>query len=257
MGWFADRPDKAWGERYLLATSPIWITSVAVVVLSGMMRGWKESGYLAFSLFAAAPATVGPLLLPRGRAFGSGVPYWVKLNLFAAVLVFFGTYFGTHYFFDLMGMRYAFPSRYTFEALHVGRSGGVVPAFLYPLTQAYFVTYFTVLVVAYRKIVAAFGLGVVGRAAAVLALSYALAFAETFFMATDLMTDLFSYEKRDKMLFVGSLGYATYFVCALPLARRIDEDGPTSVGRVLEMALAASMATLILLEVWSRLVGRL
>jgi cycloeucalenol cycloisomerase len=257
MGWFSERPDKAWGERYFLATSPIWMASVVFLVLSGAMRRWTEWGYLAYGLLAAAPAVVGPLLTKRGRSFDVGVPYWVKLNLFAAVLVFFGTYFGTHYFFDLMGMRYAFPSKWTFEAIHVGKTGGVVPSFLYPLTQAYFVTYFTVLVVAYRKIVTTLRLGALGRAAVVLVLAYAIAFAETFFMATDLMTDLFSYEKRDKMLTVGSLGYATYFVFGLPLARQIDEDAPTPLGRVLEMALAASMATLILLEGWSRLVGRL
>lgn len=173
------------------------------------------------------------------------------------MLVFFGTYFGTHYFFDLMGMSYAFPSRWTFQALLVGKSDQVVPVFMYPLTQAYFVTYFTVLVVAHRKITAAFQLGPLGRALAVLPLAYGIAFAETFFMATDLMTDLFSYEKRDKMLSLGSMGYATYFVVGLPLARRIDEDAPTSVGRVFELGLAASMGVLLLLEAWARLVGRL
>ncbi len=257
MSWLARGADKAWGERFFLLTTPIWITAVAAVVLTGSLRSWGDSGYMAFSLFAAAPAVVGPLLFARGRDFDEGVPYWVKLNLFAGVLVFFGTYFGTHYFFDLMGMRYAFPEAWTFEALHVGKSDRKVPVFMYPLTQAYFVTYFTVLVVAYRKLCAVFSLGLVGRIIAVLGLAYVIAFAETFFMATDLMVDLFSYDKRDRMLTVGSFGYATYFVVGLPIARRIDEPGKTPVRTVLLEALGASMLILILLEVWARVVGRL
>mgnify|MGYP000930947934 CR=1 FL=1 len=257
MAWLADRGDKAWGERWFLVTTPIWIAAVAIVMFTGWLRAWSDAGYLAFSCFAAAPAVLGPLLTARGRDFSAGVPYWVKLNLYAAILVFFGTYVGTHYFFDLMGMRYAFPSRWTFEALHVGKSGERVPVFMYPLTQAYFVTYFTVLVVAYRKVTSALRLGLLGRVAAVLVLSYAIAFAETFFMATDLLAGLFSYEKRDKMLALGSFGYAAYFVVGLPLARPIDEAEATPVSQVTLRALAACMAIFFLLELWARAVGRL
>jgi cycloeucalenol cycloisomerase len=100
-------------------------------------------------------------------------------------------------------------------------------------------------------------LGWAGRAAVVLVLAYAIAFAETLFMANDLMTDLFSYDKREKMLSIGSFGYATYFVVGLPLAARIDEPEPTSVGRVALEALAACMLILVLLEAWVRIIGRL
>jgi cycloeucalenol cycloisomerase len=257
MGWLSERPDKAWGERWFLVTTPIWIAAVAVVLLTGWLRAWTDAGYLAFSCFAAAPAAIGPLATARGRDFAGGVPYWVKLNLYAGILVFFGTYVGTHYFFDLMGMRYAFPSRWTFEALHVGESGERVPSFMYPLTQAYFVTYFTVLVVAYRKVTTAFRLGALARAAVVLVLAYSIAFAETFFMATDLLSDLFWYEKKDKMLALGSFGYAAYFVVGLPLARGIDEPERTPVAEVVVRALAAAMAIFFLLELWARAIGRL
>lgn len=257
MSWLATSPDKAWGERFFLVTTPIWIAAVAAVIFTGWLRSWSDTGYLAFSIFASAPALFGPLLFARGRDFSGGVPYWIKLNVFAGILVLFGTYFGTHYFFDSMGMKYAFPEAWSFEAVLVGKSGRRVPVFMYPLTQAYFVTYFTVMVVAYRKIRSAVTLGWAGRVVVVLLLSYAIAFAETFFMATDLMTDLFSYDKRDKMLSIGSFGYATYFVVGLPLAARIDEPERTSVGRVALEALAACMLILVLLEAWVRIIGRL
>lgn len=74
MSWLSRSADKAWGERFFLLTSPIWVTAVAVVMLTGVLRGWTDLGYLAFSLFAAAPAVVGPLLFARGRDFSGGVP---------------------------------------------------------------------------------------------------------------------------------------------------------------------------------------
>jgi cycloeucalenol cycloisomerase len=255
--WFAEDPDKAWAERYFLLQSPLWVAAVAIVVLTGALHSWSDTSYLIFSIAVSLPATVGPLCFARGRAFTGGAPYWLRFNAWVAIVVFFGTYFGTHYFFDLMGMRYAFPARWVFEAAYVGKSGQHVPIFMYPLTQAYFVTYYTSLVVAHRGLASKLGGGALGSAALVLVLSYAVAFAETFFMATDLMTDLFSYEKRDKMLGLGSFGYATYFVVGLPLVRRIDLGGRTSTWRVVESALATCMGVLLLLEAWARVVGRL
>jgi cycloeucalenol cycloisomerase len=50
-------------------------------------------------------------------------------------------------------------------------NGAHVPIFMYPLTQAYFVTYFTVLVVLDRGISSTLGLGRAGRAVLVLLLA--------------------------------------------------------------------------------------
>lgn len=255
--WFAEDPNKAWGERFLLAQSPLWMIAVGVVIATGAIRSWGDVGFTVFSIAAALPALVGPLFFTRGRDFSRGAPYWLRLNLWVAIVVFFGTFVGTHYFFDLMGMRYAFPVEWTFEAAFVGKSGQRVPVFMYPLTQAYFVTYFTALGVAYRVLTTKLGLGRPGRVVVVLALSYVLAFAETLFMATGAMADLFSYEKKDAMLALGSIGYASYFVVGLPMARTIDEGERTPTLRVLQGALAACMLIFFLLEAWAKLVGRL
>lgn len=259
MATFAANPEKAWAERFLLAVSPLWIAAVAIVVLSGALRGWNDAQYLVFSCACAAPAALGPALVRNPAAQPLAQRYWVKLNVWVAIVVFFGTYFGTHYFFDLMGMRYAFGSQWTFQSNVMGHSGQRVPIFMYPLTHAYFMTYFTVLVVADRTLRARLNPGPLGRALIIAALSYAIAFAETFFMATDMMRDLFAYEQKDRMLAFGSIGYAVYFVIGLPLVRGIDErpDERWSLGRVVLEALGACMAILLLLEAWAQLVGPL
>jgi cycloeucalenol cycloisomerase len=255
---FAGNPDKAWAERFLLAVSPLWIAAVAIAVLSGVLRGWNDAQYLVFSCACAAPAAIGPALVRGPAAVPLSQRYWVKLNVWVAIVVFFGTYIGTHYFFDLMGMRYAFGSTWNLQSQIVGQSGQRVPVFMYPLTHAYFMTYFTLLVVADRTLRAKLRPGPLGRALIVAALSYAIAFAETFFMATDMMRDLFAYEQKDRMLALGSIGYALYFVVGLPMVRRMDEGTERwSLGRVVLEALATCMAILLLLELWAQLVGPL
>jgi cycloeucalenol cycloisomerase len=265
-GWLSDNPGKAWAERYLLWASLTWIGAVAVVVLTGALQRWTESGYLVFSLACAAPMSVVPVALARRRGEPLLASYVVKLNVFVALLVFFGTYVGTHYFFDLMGMRYAFPTRMAFEAELVGKSGMHVPVFMYPLTQAYFMTYFTALVAAHRGLSRRLGLtgqtttlARLGSAALVLGLSYVVAFAETFFMATDLMSAWFWYEKQGRMLALGSIGYAIYFVVGLPMVKGLDEDASRTwpMSRVVVVGLAASMAIFYGLEAWAKLVGAL
>ena len=77
-------------------------------------------------------------------------------------------------------------------------------------------------------------------------------------MASGLLSDLFAYGDRDRMLRVGSLGYASYFVVGLPMVQRIDARGEDwTLGRVVIEALATCIGILILLEVWAKVVGPL
>lgn len=252
--------EKLWTERVVLLQSPLWILPVALVMVTGVLRKWGDAEYLAFSATVAAPSILLPALLPTrpNRAAPWLQSYWFKLNVWVAVLVFFGTYFGSHYFFDLMGMRYAFAVRWNFSSDVVGRDRQQVPVFMYPLTHAYFMTYFAFLTTADREIVRRLRPGPVGRAVVVIALSYSVAFAETFFMASPLLSGLFAYESRHRMLTMGSFGYATYFIAGLPMIRRIDSNGESwTLGRVVIEALATCMALLLLLEIWAKAVGPL
>jgi cycloeucalenol cycloisomerase len=240
----------------VLLVSPIWIAAVGLVVTTGVLRRWSDIEYVAFGCAVSLPALVAPWWAER-RAGGRSW-FWLEFNLWGAILVAFGTYFGTAYFFDLMGMRYAFGTAWTFQSEIIGRTGSAVPVFMYPLTHAYFATYFAFLVVADRWLCNRLQPGPIGRALVVLGLAYGVAFAETLFMATDLMIDLFSYAKRDKMLAFGSFGYAAYFVVGLPMLRRLDAaDQPRGMGPVIGSALATCMGILVLLEVWAQAVGSL
>jgi cycloeucalenol cycloisomerase len=259
--WLSPDPHKAWAELYFLAYSPVWMAAVGLVMLTGWIMAWDDASYILFGIGVAAPLVVGPWILHRRHGRDTPIldSYWVKLNVWIAIVVVFGTYFGTHYFFDLMGMRYAFPVTWTWSSEVVGRAPGSVPTFMYPLTQAYFVTYFVGLSVLWRYTRTRWRLGPLGSALVLLPISYAVAFGETFFMANDALAALFSYADRTRMLAFGSIGYMIYFVIGLPMFFRIHERQGEAwpMHRVVVEALATCMLILCGLEVWAKLVGPL
>lgn len=71
-----------------------------------------ELGYLAVGLAAALPCILLPPLLDGGTEKGKPFTqrYWVKANVWIAIFSFIGNYFWTHYFYDLLGAEYTFPS---------------------------------------------------------------------------------------------------------------------------------------------------
>ncbi|KAK4644207.1 LOW QUALITY PROTEIN: hypothetical protein QC761_302790 [Podospora bellae-mahoneyi] len=251
----------------LLVHSSLWLSTVAVIVLTSSLKTWTTNAhYLTFSLLVASPPFLLPLFFPfrPGPAAIDNAPssgpsfhhytssYAIKFNVYIALLVFFGTYFGTAYFFQLMSMRYTFPGFLpTFDSDVLRREvTHTVPAFLYPLTHAYFISYYSLLLVLYEYISPRRPLARLGT---VLALSYMLAFAETWFMASDLMTEWFAYGDRSKMLKVGSWGYASYFLAGLPMLRRLDPRWGWE--RVVIEAGACCYGVMVLLEIWGKVTG--
>lgn len=266
--WFSSNPGKAWAERFFLLYSPFWMAAVALVQLTGWMKSWGDLGFLLFGLGIMAPLVVVPLLRPaeadRGRPWY--LRYWFRFNCWVWIFVWIASYFYTHYFFDYLGMRYRFPVQWTLDAAIAGQHGsgaGAVPFFLYLVTQAYFVTYFTAMVVLLRWLRTRFDLGILARALAVVGLAYVVAFAETFFMANDLLKDYFSYASRSRMLAYGSLFYACYFIVSAPLVARLDEEErggeapQPALPRVCLESLGAGMLALIILDAWALLLGPL
>jgi cycloeucalenol cycloisomerase len=272
--WLSDDPGKAWAERFFLLYTPVWIAAVALVMGSGALLRWGDAGFMAFSVAVSAPLIVVPAVRHRRVPALARTPwhrsYWLKFNLWIAIFVWIGTYFLTHYFFDVLGMRYAFPTRWALDAALVGSGRGEVPVFMYPLTQAYFVSYHVGMLVVLRRLHRALGLGHLSPgtarwprrlalAAAALALAYAVSFGETLFMASDLISDLFWYADKPRMLRWGSLFYACYFLVSLPLLYPMDEPpGPTySPGRAALEALAAGMLVFMILDALALLLGPL
>ncbi|MCA9683296.1 MAG: hypothetical protein KC431_05670 [Myxococcales bacterium] len=267
--WLSEHPDKAAAERFYLLYSPLWIAFVGAVMLSGAFRSWGDPGYMIFGLAVAAPLVLVPLLSPRpGEAkLRFWQTTWFRLNLWIAIYVFIGSYFFTHYFFDVLGMRYRFPTQWNLQAELVGSDralepdliagGRAVPLFLYPMTLAYFMTYHVGMTVALRWLGGRFALGKVGKVVALVVLAYVTAFAETFFMAVPALEEVFEYLDRERMLIFGSIFYACFFVVSVPIFSRIDEDEPWTLTRTAGSALAAGMVVFIILDLWAMVLGPL
>jgi hypothetical protein len=81
-----------------------------------------------------------------------------------------------------------------------------------------------------RRLPPAFSSGA-GRLLALAAISYAVAFGETWFMASDSLRPFFLYDDKSFMLRWGSLCYGTVFFVSVPLALALVER-PISLWRL-------------------------
>ena len=92
-------------------------------------------------------------------------------------------------------------------------------------------------------------------------LSYAVSFAETFFMANDALRAYFSYADRAYTLRVGSVAYGTLFLLSAPLFCRIapqphhPEAAAPSLAQVLWWVLGVNTLIMVCYEGYMRLLG--
>ena len=77
-----------------------------------LLQELDEAGYMAVGLAAALPCIALPMLLHGSKEKGKPwhQQYWVKANVWIAIFSFIGNYFWTHYFYELLGAAYTFPS---------------------------------------------------------------------------------------------------------------------------------------------------
>jgi len=134
--------------------------------------------------------------------------YWLKATLYLALFAFFASYFGSEYFFDVLGMVYAYPMiEVNLDSALVGTGEQRVPLIMYPLAHVYFSTYHTTAVVVLRRLGHAVGPG--KRALAfpllVLVIAYFWAWMETRAMANPSIAEQFYYRDMGRMLGLGSL----------------------------------------------------
>lgn len=260
--WFSPNPGKAWAEKFFLVYSPLWMAQMGAVMALDLDSGWGDPGYLVQALLVAGPLLVVPALLSSERA--AGRPWhqtaWFKLNLWIGIFSIVGNYFGSEYFFDVLGMLYRFPLEWNLDSALLGSGEQRVPIAMYLLTQAYFMTYHVSAVVVLRRIrTARRRLPALAFAGVVLVIAYFWAWAETRAMANPWIADRFQYQDLPRMLAWGSLFYACYFVVSFPLFARVDERAGESwpLGRVALEALAAGMLVLFLLDFWAGWIGPL
>jgi cycloeucalenol cycloisomerase len=230
---------------------------------SGIGGRWGDLPLNLLMLAIFAPLLVVPALLRDETGLGRRwyQTYWFKLNLWIGIFAAIGSYFGSEYFFDVLGMVYNYPQlHWRFDSVLLGSGTQTVPLIMYTSAHFYFVTYHTGAVVVMRRVRTSRWLGrpwlwpltVMGAA-------YFFAWAETFFMTDPSIAAQFYYRDLPRMLRWGSLFYACYFFVSFPMIYRLDEgpDDNWSLGRTAVEALAAGMLVLLLLDNVTRFVGRL
>ena len=244
---------KRWAELFFVLYTPVWVSLIAGIVVSGVYQWMDAWHYLWVGLLCAAPCVLFPLMciseadrkLPWHQRF-----VW-RANLWIFIFGFVGNYFWTHYFFNLLGAKYTMPSHRLND----------VPLACYLITHAYFTMYFSVTNIIMRRVRTSMEQSPtwVRRSALLvltLVLSYITAFMETYTIAS--YPD-YSFQNRDLMYTVGSTLYSLYFVVGFPMFLVLDEDAPASTApslwSVAKDALAASMAVTILLDAWRLVVG--
>lgn len=260
--WFSPNPDKAWVEKFFLLYSPVWMAGMAYMMFSGADKAWSDCALLIQSLAVALPVLLIPMLLARRY---SDQPwhdsYWLKANLYLLVFGFFGNYFGSEYFFDVLGMVYVYPNATTtLDSALLGEGKQTVPLIMYAYTHVYFMTYHASANIVLRGLKSLklpamwllFPLFVFG-------IGYFWAWMETTAMANPMMASSFYYQKMDRMLAFGSAIYATYFIASFPIYYFIDESRERRWTWLQAIAggLSASMLTFYLLDFAAHWVGSL
>lgn len=269
--WFSKNPDKAWAEKYFLVFVPIFFAYNAVI----QNMGWLDVGnfwHIAQNVLMWLPYCV---LLPWWLRRNSGTPwqrsYWFKFNVYMTVYIFFVTYFHTEYFFDVLGMRYRFPHvTLYYDSALLGpdestalQSFKKIPIGMYFNAIAFFIVYHTISVVCMRRVRtltlhAAAWLRHLLWVVTVAAAAYFFAWAETYFYITGAASANVWYVDVPRMLRLGSVCYALYFIVSFPNVYRLDEnpDGERwTVSRAVIEASFVSMVVLFLLDSFTWIVG--
>jgi len=258
--WLSRNPSKRWGEIFFLAYTPFWIACMGVLMRTGAGGRWGD-----LPLNAAVLAIFAPLLLVPALAHDEtflGRPwwrtYWFKFNVWIGIYAFIGSYFGSEYFFDVLGMIYNYPQlHWRLDSVLLGTGEQTVPLIMYASAHFYFVTYHTIAVIVLRRARTSRWLSSpLLWPLLLLAAAYGFAWMETYAMAGGSITEQFGYRDLPTMLRWGSVFYACYFVISFPMIYRLDEqpgeDWP--LGRVSIDALAAGMLLMFLLDTVTRLV---
>jgi cycloeucalenol cycloisomerase len=233
--WFSENPSKAWGEKFFLAYSPVWMTVMALVMGLGVTERLGEWGFLAIGVAVALPLMAVPALTRDERPLGRR---WYQT-----------------------GMVYDYPMiDLNLDAALVGSGEQRVPLIMYLLTQAYFLTYHTTAVVVLRRIrTSGVPIGAMLWPLLLLAVAYFWAWMETKAMANPWIASQFYYKDMERMLRYGSLFYSLYFIASFPIFYHLDErrDTSWSLAMTAAAALSASMIMMFLLDFAAAIFGPL
>lgn len=174
--------------------------------------------------------------------------FWVKAAVWIAIFAFYGNWFWTHYFYQLLGAKYLFESYWI----------NGVPLVCYLVTWYYFSFYFSVVNVILRR-VKSWIRGTKFEGVKWCLCIGLLAYATAVFEAVSIYHfPLYTYDDTKVFMTVGSAFYAIYFVVGFPMFFRLDEekDGKRwSLSETILDAFAAVAIVTLLLDLWRVIVG--
>lgn len=221
-----------------------------------------RDSYLLLSIVFCAPGILIPLFFPckadRYRPFCNR--FWVKAAVWIAIFSFYGNYFWTHYFYQLLGARYLFDA-YRFND---------VPVVCFICTFFYFTFYFSFVNVILRLVarnitVLPYYMGRIVWWATIAALAYGTAIFEAVSIQH---FPLYTYTEKNSFLFIGSVVYGLYFVVGFPMFFSIDENPYSrstneprrplaTLWEVAVNAFAATAIVTLLLDLWRLYLGNI
>lgn len=243
---------KAYGEKFIFFYSIIWVTVLAFIVIWSVYEYFTPNDYVLLGLNIAIPCFAGPLLFPSEseRKIPIFERYIIKANIFIFIIGYIGNHFYTHYFYEVLGMRYTGPLG-PGKGLEINK----VPISMFLCTHPYFMTYHVLATPILRVVKSRLQHWQWKNslfAVAVLSMAFTTAFVETWTISG---FPYYTYPNLYDMLTKGSAFYGIFFVVTYPWFFRLDEAGPWPLSRVILEALAAMMVVLLCADFFKLLVG--
>lgn len=213
---------RAW-EVFNLQYAVVWVGCFVCIVAFGLYESWDELRYFAVLSGLCGPIIIFPLwkVHPSEAKLPLGQRFAVRANVWIAVYSFIGNYWYTHYFYNVLGAQYTFPSWRLND----------VPIPLYFATFFYFCMYHALSNMAIRKVVTTFepsGLRAVTLIVLIGAMAYTTAFMETLTISG---FPYYTFVDRNMAYVVGSAFYGIYFIVSFPMFYAFDEGPQKNEGR--------------------------
>ncbi len=269
--WFSDNDDRAWAEKFFLTYIPVFFLISGITSRTGLSLEGNWQNLLAGLLVWLPYCVILPLILRRNHPLPFWKQWWFKFQLYLVVVIFFLTYFGTEYFFDVLGMRYNYPNvSWYFNSVLLGPDQATaladhkrVPIGMYPISVGFFTVYHIGAIVMIRRLYrlgtamgvtagrAAFALGVV-----LTALFWA--WLETMLFVSQPKGSFACYEDLERQLGIGSFFYAMGFLFTFANVYWLDERAshrPWSNYRVAVEATAMCILVLLAGDLWAQALG--
>lgn len=266
--WFSRNPNKAWGEKFYLIYSPIWIVITGIFILIGLPE-WGNWGQLGFCCLVIVPMIAIPTYLGTKEVKKEEKKwyeaYWLKFHIWIWIFALWGGYFFNEYWFDILGAHYYLPNvTWNIDPVLIGLGSGTTPITMFLLAVPYLTTYHVTAVIIIRKVrtwvkshYSNRNLEFIIFVLVVVVTAFFWAFAETIVMTNVLPSTYFGFANLRKMLTLGTVIYACYYFVTFPLVYMIDEqkEDDWSIMRVVLESFAAGMIIFFIFEFWARIIG--